>query len=202
MRTRDHDNAPRLRVLGPLLLASFCGCLTYPALAPEDRPARWAEALTEPGVPNLHRVDEGLYRSAQPDEEGFRNLHRRGIRTVVNLRRNGTDGERLAGLPLKEVRIPVAVWEPTEDQLVRFLRTACDPARRPVLVHCRHGADRTGLFCAAYRVAAQGWTRKEAADELKRGGFGYHIFWSHLPGVVRRLDPARLRRKAGLDRNE
>lgn len=40
----------------------------------------------------------------------------------------------------------------------------------PVYVHCEHGADRTGLLIALYRVIHQGWTREEANREWVRSG--------------------------------
>jgi protein tyrosine/serine phosphatase len=42
----------------------------------------------------------------------------------------------------------------------------------PVYVHCEHGADRTGLLIALFRVVHQGWTRKEANREWVRNGHG------------------------------
>ena len=34
------------------------------------RPGKWAVPVTLAGVPNLHKVADGLYRSAQPTAEG------------------------------------------------------------------------------------------------------------------------------------
>jgi protein tyrosine/serine phosphatase len=42
---------------------------------------------------------------------------------------------------------------------------------KPVLLHCEHGEDRTGLAVAAYRVVVSGWTKDEAMDEALK--FGY-----------------------------
>ena len=35
------------------------------------RPEKWAVPMTLAGVPNLHKVADGLYRSAQPTAEGM-----------------------------------------------------------------------------------------------------------------------------------
>ena len=40
--------------------------------------------------------------------------------------------------------------------VVRFLKIVTDPESGSVLVHCLHGADRTGTMCALYRVAVEG----------------------------------------------
>ncbi|WP_282598360.1 tyrosine-protein phosphatase, partial [Pseudomonas chlororaphis] len=42
----------------------------------------------------------------------------------------------------------------------------------PVLMHCKHGSDRTGLMSAMYRVVVQGWSKEEALNEMTGGGFG------------------------------
>ena len=56
-------------------------------------------------------------------------------------------------------------------------RAACAPcaaaaeAQGPVLMHCKHGRDRTGLMAAMCTVV-QGWSRADALAEMKAGGFG------------------------------
>ena len=57
-------------------------------VAKAARPGKWAVPMTLAGVPNLHKVSDGLYRSAQPTAEGMTNLVALGIKTVVNLRDN------------------------------------------------------------------------------------------------------------------
>ena len=59
-----------------------------------ERPERWAQPIQMKGVPNLHKVSEDLYRSAQPTDEGMRNLKEMGVQTIVNLRSFHTDGMR------------------------------------------------------------------------------------------------------------
>ena len=39
-----------------------------------ERPVAWAVPMERAGLPNLHRVDAKLYRSAQPTAEGMTNL--------------------------------------------------------------------------------------------------------------------------------
>ena len=57
----------------------------------------------------------------------------------------------------------------------------------PVLVHCQHGADRTGSMCALYRIMRQGWKVEDAITEMKDGGYGYHSIWCHLPRFIRKM---------------
>ena len=81
---------------------------------------------------------------------------------------------------------------------VAFLQIVADPNRAPLLVHCQHGADRTGLMSALYRVAVQGWTKEEALREMTEGGFGFHKIWKNLPVWLERLDIEAIKKKAGM----
>lgn len=165
------------------------------------RPAHWATPLAVPGLPNLHRVDDGLYRSAQPEAQGLRALVPLGVKTIVNLRSSHSDDEliREAGVPagtLGYEEIPMTAWNPEREQVVRFLRIAREARHQPVLVHCQHGADRTGLMIAAYRMVEQGWSRSEAMRELREGGYGFHEIWAgSIVPFLKRLDVEQVRRE-------
>jgi protein tyrosine/serine phosphatase len=148
-------------------------------------------------VPNLYRVNSSLYRSAQPTREGIAGLDDgvrlaagdAPVRTVVSLRTNQSDTS-LAGNPstIQFEHIPVQSWHLDDEDVIRFLRIATDPARQPVLVHCRRGADRTGTMVAIYRVVVEGWTKSEAIDEMTRGGYGFNPVWQNLIRYVDNLD--------------
>jgi tyrosine-protein phosphatase SIW14 len=59
-------------------------------------------------------------------------------------------------------------------------------SEKPVLLHCKHGSDRTGCIVAAYRMAISGWTKEEAIREFREGGFGYHENW--YPNILRLIN--------------
>jgi protein tyrosine phosphatase (PTP) superfamily phosphohydrolase (DUF442 family) len=186
----------------PLVLALgttawACGTESRPGRPAETRPPTWATPLEEPGLPNLFRVSDTLYRGAQPSAEGMRSLERMGVRTVVNLRATHSDRDELRGTELGYEHIRFEPWHPEWEDVEAFLRVVADPARHPVFVHCQHGADRTGMMVAIYRVAVQGWTPDEAAAEMTDGGFGFHPVWGNLAEYVRRIDAARVRREVG-----
>lgn len=164
---------------------------TGPASSGQD--PRWAAPLSEPGLPNLHRVAPALYRSAQPEEAGFRAAQALGVKTVVNLRSLHSDRDLLAGTTLGYEHLPMVAWEADEDALVAFLRIATDPAKQPVLVHCQHGADRTGTAIALYRMVVEGWSRTDAIREMTEGGFGFHPEWHNLIEFLEQVDVERLR---------
>lgn len=146
-----------------------------------------------PGLPNFAQVSEGLYRGAQPTAEGMRNLAELGIKTVVNLRSFHSDRDELRGTGLRYAHIECKAWHPEEEDVVEFLAILRDPENLPVFVHCQHGADRTGMMVAAYRVVEEGWTRERAAEELPR--FGFHEVWAGIREFLARLDPAALARR-------
>jgi protein tyrosine phosphatase (PTP) superfamily phosphohydrolase (DUF442 family) len=166
------------------------------------RPSKWAQPVKMEGVPNLHKVSDTLYRSAQPSAKGMKNLKALGITTVVNLRSFHSDRDELGKTGLAYEHIYMKAWHPEEKEAVRFLRIVTDQKRTPVLVHCHHGADRTGIMCALYRMAVEGWTKKEALREMTKGGFGFHQVWINLPDWITDLDVERIKKKAGLDKEQ
>jgi protein tyrosine phosphatase (PTP) superfamily phosphohydrolase (DUF442 family) len=163
-----------------------------------NRPSHWAMPIEMKGVPNFYRLSTHVYRSAQPTAEGMQNLKRYGIKTVINLRAYHSDKDKLVETDLEYQRFYVKTWHPEEQDVVQFLRVVTNPSSMPVLVHCQHGADRTGAMCAIYRVAVQGWTKEEALKEMQEGGYGFHSLWKNLVPWVKQLDIEQLKRKAGL----
>ena len=169
----------RITVLLPIaLLAVDCFAA--------GRPVTWAEKLACPGVPNLHRVDAKLYRSAQPTAAGMTNLVALGVKTIVNLRDNHSDSDEIGGLPLAARRIEIFTGNPKVEQVKEFFAIMDDTNAVPVLVHCQHGADRTGTMCALYRIVRQGWKVEDAIAEMKDGDYGYHSIWFNLPRFIRK----------------
>jgi len=161
------------------------------------RPAQWAQPVALKGVPNLHKVSDRLYRSAQPTAEGMKNLKGMGIETIVSLRSFHSDRDEIGYTGLAYEHIYMKAWHPEEKEVVRFLQIVTNPGRMPVLVHCQHGADRTGTMCAVYRVAVQGWTKDEAIKEMLDGGFGFHGTWANLASWINKLDIEKIRKEAG-----
>lgn len=187
-----------LRALLASILAATGLAAADGPLAATERPTTWAQPVTLPGLPNLHRIAPGIYRGAQPTAEGMRELEKLGVKVVINLRGFHDDDDELSGTTLRGARIRFHTWHAEDEDVVAFLRLIADPANHPVFFHCKHGADRTGTMCAIYRMAFQGWTVDEAVREMTTGGFGYHEIWANLPAYLRELDLAAIRRSAGL----
>lgn len=163
-----------------------------------SRDARWARPMPPtPGVTNFFLVSPDLYRGAQPTAEGFVRLRSLGIRTVVNLRWAHSDRDLLGSTGLNYVHIPTETLLLGDAEAVAFLRVLADPSKRPLFVHCAHGADRTGTLCAVYRIVVQGWSREDAIREMTSGGYGFHRGYGNLLHYLRALDVRKLRAGAG-----
>jgi protein tyrosine phosphatase (PTP) superfamily phosphohydrolase (DUF442 family) len=183
------------------------GCATTTSPAPDPRPGHWATPVAAAGVPNLYRVNDSLYRSAQPTREGIADIEQgirlvpgdAPVRTIVSLRTLRSDAS--PGVSPSSVRlehISVQSWHPEDEDVVRFLRIATDPALQPVLVHCRRGADRTGTMVAIYRVVVEGWTKSDAIDEMTRGGYRFRPVWQNLVRYIENLDVEAIRAQASI----
>lgn len=158
-----------------------------------ERPNHWAAPLELPGVSNLHRVSDRLYRGAQPTAEGVKSLLGLGIKTIVNLRDRHSDADEIGELPIGYENITIKTWGFDADDALAFLKIVTDSERSPVFLHCQHGSDRTGTMCAVYRIVIEGWSKEDAIAELVGGDFGYHEIWKNLTRFLRELDVTALK---------
>jgi protein tyrosine/serine phosphatase len=177
-----------------VLLNGAYGAETSPA----NRSVHWAKPMQMKGVPNLHKISETLYRSAQPSAQGMTNLKTMGIETIVNLRSFHSDRDEIGDTGLAYEHIYMKAWHPEEEDAVRFLQIVTNQKRTPVLIHCQHGADRTGTMCTLYRVAVEGWSKEEALKEMMQGGFGFHGIWDNLIQWMNALDIEGIKKRAGI----
>jgi len=157
------------------------------------RPAKWAVPISLEGVPNLHRITDSLYRSEQPTALGMKNLEKLGIRTVINLRFFNSDEDEVKGTSLRTERTKILTWSIGDKHVVEVMKMLAKTENGPFLIHCQHGADRTGLMTAMYRILEQGWTPDEALKELTDGGFGYHAMWGNIIRYVKSADVPTLK---------
>lgn len=164
------------------------------APAPTTHPAHVAATpIAIPGVGNFAMISPILYRGEQPTAEGFAELKKLGVKTVVSLRNFHSDRDLMQGTGLQYVRINSNAWHPEEEDLIVFLKVLSDPANQPVFVHCAHGADRTGFMVASHRIVQLGWTFDEAIAELHL--FKFHTVWTKVPEALKQLNPADILEK-------
>jgi uncharacterized protein (TIGR01244 family) len=167
--------------------------------APANREANFA--WVAPGIPNFHQVGEQIYRGGQPRDDGWQSLSKLGVRVVIDLRRDGEDGDHslnqeaeiVKAAGMRYVSVPMkAVVAPAGDDIRRIL--ALLNSGDTVFVHCRKGMDRTGTVIAAYRITHDRWPNGQALKEAESLGMG----WTELgmKRYIRKLQPSDQREGA------
>ena len=159
---------------------------------------RTAELQNSKHFKRLYKVSDGMYRSEQPSKKGFMELEAMGVKTILNLRRNKDDNKkaRHTSLVLKHIRLKSK--EITEGDILEVLRVLKD-ADKPVLMHCWHGSDRTGVMTASYRIIFENWTKAAAIEEFRLPEFGYHDKWyPNLLEVLNDMDVKAISTELGL----
>lgn len=122
--------------------------------------------------PNRHRLSADTWRAAQPLPHQVRDLKRRGIRTIVNLRgRNRSStyvyeraAARKAGINMLDFRIRSRA-APTRAEVLAA-RDLFSTVQYPILMHCKSGADRVGLMSVLYLYTRHGVPIAEAKRQL------------------------------------
>ncbi|AEV60133.1 Protein tyrosine/serine phosphatase [Pseudomonas ogarae] len=156
-----------------LCLALLIGLVEIPAQAAdstEARPAEWAQPVEKNY--NLYQMSPTLYRSSLPDGAALPLLSKLRIGTVITFLPE-SDKRWLSTPGIEQVQLPYRTNHVDDSDILRALRAVqAAEAKGPVLMHCKHGSDRTGLVAAMYRVVVQGWSKEDALNEMTEGGFG------------------------------
>lgn len=131
------------------------------------------------GRENFHEIAPNLWRSNQPTPERLARYHAMGVRRVINLRGSTPyavlSREREAceslGIKMREIRMNPEI-APGRTALLRIVKLLKDET--PTLIHCRAGADRTGLI-SAFALILRGESVETAREQLswKYGHFRY-----------------------------
>ena len=126
------------------------------------------------GVNNFHKVNDRIYRGAQPSPAGFRSLAKFGVKTVIDLRSEGNrrlEKQQVEASGMRYVGIPMANFgAPTDEQIAKVMEVLEDRGAGPVFIHCRRGADRTGTIVACYRISKDRWSNDKALEEARTCG--------------------------------
>ncbi|HEY8871505.1 MAG TPA: dual specificity protein phosphatase family protein [Stellaceae bacterium] len=137
---------------------------------------------------NLHAVSAGiLYRSAQLSKTETRWAMREyGIKSILNLRGANAgspwyDDEIAASgeLGLAHFDYPLSAKRFVTGREIAEILDIVRKAPKPLLIHCKSGADRSGLVAALYRFAETGASAAEADRELS-------LVYGHFPYLTSR----------------
>jgi protein tyrosine/serine phosphatase len=150
----------------------FCG-VSYSQTIPTQVPVGH--------IDNFGKVDEKIYRGAQPVKEDFIGLKELGVHTVINLRDDPKDYEKptVEALGMIYINIPMSGWMyPREKDIQRILKLLNDPNTGEIFIHCKAGIHRTGVAIAVYRIHTYHWSYDEASKEMKAHlWFGISAIW-------------------------
>ncbi len=140
---------------------------------------------------NLAIVDSQLIRSAQPTSQLGDWIQDYRIASILNLR-GGTPAdpwyvEEVKTAAARKVSFFDYPMQATQRPLRRDLLTIVDflqSCSYPLLVHCKHGADRTGLAVALYRMVRLNEPPEKAMN-------AFSIYFGHIPiaGTQRLHEP-------------
>ncbi|WP_426126388.1 dual specificity protein phosphatase family protein [Pararhizobium sp. PWRC1-1] len=137
-----------IRVLKCSALVAFAGVLAFGA---------YFLAIQATG--NFYAVVPGeLYRSNQPTSAQVADYTKRyGIKTIVNLRGSSEDAAwykdevaTAASLSVNHIDFRMSARQQLTLEETQKLVTLLRDAPKPILIHCKSGADRTGLASAIY----------------------------------------------------
>ena len=174
-------------VISLAIAASVSPQTDHPEVSPSKQPRAehaMGKHLTAKGIPNFGQVTPTLYRGGQPSVEGFRELAHTGVNIVVDTGRSERDESLVKNLGMVYISLPWYCPFPKDEVFARFITLMRDNPGKKIFVHCRLGDDRTGMMIASYRMTQEGWTAKEAMQEMHEFGYrGIH----HLmcPGLER-----------------
>jgi len=107
---------------------------------------------------NFHKVDEGVYRSAQMNPYTLRKyIKKYNLKTIISFRKDA-DRSPLSNIEkkicnemnVKFVRVGLTSRRLPKKETLLELKTIFEMTQKPFLMHCKAGADRTSLASFLY----------------------------------------------------
>ncbi|MEX3015933.1 fused DSP-PTPase phosphatase/NAD kinase-like protein [Gymnodinialimonas hymeniacidonis] len=166
---------------------------------------RYFAAVNDHGLLRRHwrnegEVAPGLFRANHPDENALRQWKARGIVEVISLRPaqfavHEFEARTCEALGLRLRNVPLEARSAPRPERLLSLLDIFDTLERPALIHCKSGADRTGLAAALWGIHIEGHPVAEAKRAL--GLRHLHLSWSKTGVLDRFLDAYQDRLKHG-----
>jgi protein tyrosine/serine phosphatase len=156
-----------------------------------------SQAKSKDVIVNFSKVNDGIYRGSRLTSlAAAEYLKSMNIKNVINLQGGDLDSsigiiipwaepgetpeaialekENTNSLGLGFLHAPLNSLDPITDeedkQIDEVLSFMHDENNQPVFIHCEHGADRTGLLVALYRVKYEGVDANIARSEWIKNG--------------------------------
>ena len=172
------------------LLSTALQSISPLALAAGETSADWARPVDKSF--NLYQMSPTLYRSALPSGQNLPVLEQLKVKTVVSFIKDD-DREWIGQQNIETVSFPTHADRVDDADVLKVLRILQSAEQNgPVLMHCKHGSDRTGLFSAMYRTVIQGWSKEDALKEMTEAGFGSADDMEDAIAYVRKADIGKL----------
>ncbi len=122
---------------------------------------------------NQHHIGGGMYRANQPSPERIERLAQDGFKTILNLRGVSDKGYYLLekeacekhGITLVDFRMYSR--DTPKKKSIHGLKELFEQIEYPALMHCKSGADRTGITGVLYKHFHLGAPIEEAVEQLK-----------------------------------
>ena len=142
---------------------------------------------------NFYKVSDDIYRSEQPSLKEIEQLNKIGIKTIINLRLWHSDRNKLTNTGIAEIRINMRAGKVTDEKIIQILK-AIKNSPKPILIHCWHGSDRTGVVIAMYRLIFQNWTKKQVIEELMKPELNHHYkIYPNIQRYIQNVDVEKIR---------
>lgn len=151
-----------------------------------------SDKVSSQNFKNLFKINQNIFRSEQPKNTSDEELSILGIKSILNLRDDISDSAVLSPINFELYNVKMDARKVDENQ-VKIALEIIKNAPKPILIHCKHGSDRTGLIIAMYRITEENWTRENAIFEMKRGGFGFHDKYQNIPRFIRNCNLEELK---------
>ena len=127
---------------------------------------------------NYAKINDKVSRSAQPLAEDFAWLKEQGVTDVINFRTmyapaiDFDEKTVVENLGMKYHNIPSVTAKPNENKVKWFLKLTDKISKKggKVHIHCKAGADRTGMYSFLYKMHKNiGSQEENIAEWIKMG---------------------------------
>lgn len=138
---------------------------------------------------NYAIIDEYVSRSAQPKKDDFLWLKKQGVTDVFNFRTmivpdvNFNEEDVVKKLGMRYHNIPSITKHPKEENVDIFLREIDEITKSggKAHIHCKAGADRTGMYSYIYKSVKSIGSRLGNQIEMLRMGHSLELYPELLP---------------------